>query len=225
MTSAMARKLRARGRDDRGSAVVIALVATMLLAALGQGLVLLGSTEHAIAANAHAGVETLYAADAAIACVMPELRQVPQWTNVLNGAVRSAFIDGTRTPTLPSGETVDLDALTIALQARSRASDPWGPNNPVWRLYAYGPLDRLAGSLDGIIVAMRSRTYVTIWVADDPAEVDGDATVDSNRVLTMLAEAFGPSRSARSISVTIGAPARAGVEQVRPRVLSWREVR
>jgi hypothetical protein len=208
----------AGSRDDRGSAVVIALVATVLLAALGQGLVLLTSTEQAIAGNAHAGVETLYAADAAIACVLPELRQAPHWSDVLNGATRSAFVDGTRTPTLPSGDTVDLDALTNALQARSQASDPWGSNNPVWRLYAYGPLDRLAGT-------MRSRAYVAVWVADDPAETDGDATADSNRVLMMLAEAFGPNRTARSISVTIGAPDREGAGQGRPRVLSWREVR
>lgn len=207
-----------RPGDERGSAVVIALVATVLLAALGQGLVLLTGTEQAIAANTHAGVETLYAADAAIALVVPELRRTPAWTDLLTGAARSAFVDGTRTPTLPSGSTIDLDAMTSAMQARSQASDPWGPNNPVWRLYAYGPLARLDP-------AMRSRAYVAVWVADDPADTDGDATVDSNRVLSVLAEAFGTNRSVRRISVTIGGAGRAGGEQARPRVLSWREVR
>jgi hypothetical protein len=204
--------------NDRGSAVIIALVATVLLAALGQGLVLLTNTDQAIAANAHAGVETLYAADAAVACVVSELRRTSRWSDLLGGSVRSSFIDGTRTPTLPSGGTVDLDALTSAMQAESRATDPWGPNNPVWRLVAYGPLDRLAATL-------RSRAYVAVWVADDPSETDGDATVDSNGVLTVRAQAFGPNRSARTISVTIGGTVGEGGEQARPRVLSWREVR
>jgi hypothetical protein len=206
------------GRNDRGSAVVIALVATVLLAALGQGLVLLTNTEQAIAVNAHDGVETLYAADAAVACVQAELRRMPRWSDLLSGAGRTSFVDGTRTPTLPSGGTLDLDALTSALQAESRASDPWGPNNPIWRLVAYGPLDRLAGRL-------QSRAYVAVWVADDPSETDGDPTVDSNGVLTVRVEAFGPNRSARTVSVTIGGTVGEDGEQARPRVLSWREVR
>jgi len=207
---------RQAGPRDDGSAIVIALLATMLIAALGQGLVLLADTEQAIAANAHAGTEALYAADAGIACVVSELRRTTAWTGVLAGSLSSAFVDGTRTPRGPSGEIIDLNALTSALQASAAATDPWGADNPSWRLYAYGPLASFTGS-------PRDRAYVAVWVADDPADGDGNPVVDSNRVLTLLATGFGPSRSVRRIQATVGAPA--GGVQSRPRVVSWREVR
>jgi hypothetical protein len=198
-------------------AVVTALFVGGLLAALGHGLVLLTNTEQAIAANQHAAVETLYAADAALATVLPELRRTADWTSVLTGAQTSGFVDGTRVPVLPSGATIDLDTLTSELQAGA-ASDPWGANNPVWRLYAYGALERLSPGF-------RSRSYIVVWVADDPAETDGNPAVDANRTLLVRAEAFGPNRSRRSIRATVGAREADRGEELRPRVWSWREER
>jgi hypothetical protein len=202
---------------DAGGALVVALLASMLLAALGHGLVLLTNTDQSIAANYHAGIETAYAADAAIATVLPDLRRTPDWSPVLSGAMRSGFADGTRTPVLASGETIDLNQMTAALQAQS-ASAPWGGNNPVWRLYAWGPVERLAAG-------SRSRAYIAVWVADDPAEIDGNAGADSNRTVLVLAEAFGPNRSRRSVAATVGAREGDRGEEFRPRLWSWREVR
>jgi hypothetical protein len=227
-----------RVKDDRGSAVLLALIAMVLLTALGEGLIVLSNTETTIAANFHASAGTLYAADAAAERAVGEIRHVPQWTDILSGAVRSTFVDATRTPRLTSGETINLDALTRDLQARSNAAASWGPNNPAWRLFAYGPLTRLAGG-------MESGAYVIVWVADDPAEVDGVAAADSNGVLMIRADALGPHRTRRAVSVTVARPAsgdegsgtshakvlegRDGAGRadgmLEPRVLSWREVR
>jgi hypothetical protein len=203
--------------NDRGSALVVALFASLLLAGVGHGLILLTNTEYAIAANQQAGVEALYAADAALARGVSDIRRAPDWTAVLSGTALSGFLDGTRVPRLPSGETMDLDARTAELQAQA-ATDPWGPNNPSWRLFAYGPLQGLGGGI-------RSRAYAAVWVADDPAEVDGNPSIDSNRVLLLRVEAFGPHRAVRRLTATVGVPSGDLSGDLRPRVLSWREVR
>ena len=208
---------RNRSQSDAGSDLIVALFASGLLAALGQGLVLLSNTEQSIAANHQAGVATLYAADAAVQTVLPELRRAADWSEVLSGVAPSTFVDGTRTPTLPSGATIDLNSLTAELQARE-ASDPWGANNPEWRLYAYGPLERLSASV-------RSPAYVAVWVADDPAESDGNPVLDTNRTILVRAEAFGANRSRRSIRATVGAREGDRGEEFRPRLWSWREER
>ncbi|MEO7189647.1 MAG: hypothetical protein ABI051_01175 [Vicinamibacterales bacterium] len=185
-------------RDDRGSALVIALLATVLLTSLGIGLVMLSNTEGAIAANYRAGGETLYAADAAVERVVQDLLMVPRWNDVLSGAVTSAFVDDTLTPTTPYGEVLNLTSLTADLQAQTDATDPWALNNPHWRLFAYGPLsEMLSGG------ALQSSTYVAVWVADDPSETDDNAAADVNGVITAMAQAFGPHGTRRAVEITL----------------------
>jgi hypothetical protein len=190
--------------DDRapaaetGTAIIIALVATVLLSALGMGLVLMSNTEGAIATNFRDGSETLYAADAAVERVVQDILLVPRWNDVLAGAAQSAFVDTTLTPTTPGGEPLDLTAMTAEVQAQSDATSPWGLNNPQWRLYAYGPLSDLSGT--GTI---RSTAYVVVWAADDPSETDNDPSADTNGVLTLLAQAVGRTGSMRFVEVTV----------------------
>ena len=92
-------KLQRRAADDRGSAIVIALVATVMLTSLGLGVLLLSNTEGSIASNYRAGNETLYAADAAVERVVQDLLLVPRWNDILTGSVQSSFVDSTTTPT------------------------------------------------------------------------------------------------------------------------------
>src|SRR5262245_3108188 len=124
--------------NETGSALVMALIATVLLTSLGVGLVMLSNTEGAIASNYRAGSETLYAADAAVERVVQDLLLVPRWNDVLSGVTKSSFVDDTLTPVAGSGEQLDLTSMTTDLQAQSDASAPWGSNNPSWRLFAYG---------------------------------------------------------------------------------------
>jgi hypothetical protein len=186
------------GGDDRGSAIVIALLTTVLLTALGLGLVMLSTTEGAIAANYRQGGEALYAADAGVERVMQDVLLVPRWNDVLNGSLLSAFVDDTRTPTLPFGGSLDLNAMTLELQTQANATNPWGANNPVWRLFAYGPLSDIGGA-----AVTKSSMYLAVWVSDDPAEIDGDPSADTNGVIAVLAEAIGPDGSIRTIEATV----------------------
>ncbi len=59
-------KMTTRIRREEGMAVVIALMAMMLMMALGMALVMTTMTETRISANYREGSEALYAADAAI---------------------------------------------------------------------------------------------------------------------------------------------------------------
>jgi hypothetical protein len=48
-----------------------------------------------------------------------------------------------------------------------------------------------------------SPMYVAVWVADDPAEDDGNPATDGNGTLTLHAEAYGPSGTRKVIEVTV----------------------
>ena len=222
-----AHTVTARLADEQGIALVISLMAMMLMMALGTALMMTTMTETKIAGNYRGGYETLYAADGAVERVMQDILTVPNWDDILSGAVTSAFIDGapSGTRTLPNGMTIDLaqatnmarcGKLTCSAADLTAITDarPWGANNPVWQLYAYGPLEDMIPT--GTI---RSRQYVLVWIADDIAENDNDplkdgqppagcaspcATSNLGRgVIAMMAQAFGPDGTSRTIEVTL----------------------
>lgn len=178
--------------------MLVALIATILLTALGLGLIVMTNTEGAIASNYRAGSQTLYAADAAVERVMSDLLLTPNWNEVLSGVAKSGFIDNTLTPVTPTGAQVNLTTLTAEVQAASDVGAPWGANNPQWRLFAYGRLSDMAGAN-----LLRSDEYVVVWVADDPSEVDNDPTGDTNGVITLLAQAIGQNGTYRTVEVTV----------------------
>ena len=115
------------------------------------------TTESKIVNNYRNNSESLYAADAAIERALDDLLTVPDWNNILQGNVRSAFVDGSPsgTRTLPDGTSIDLTQATnvvncghvatcaIAEMNTSTEDRPWGANNPRWKLYAYGPLSQM----------------------------------------------------------------------------------
>lgn len=220
----MPQPLARRLRNDDGVALIISLMAMMLLMALGVALVMTTTTETRIAGNYSGGVEALYAADAAVERVMDDILTVPDWNDILNGTRQSAFVDGPASGTriLPNGTTLDLTAATNMLDCGklTTCSDadlnalsderPWGTNNPRWRLYAYGRVDDMLPT-----ESINSLDYVVVWIADDPADTDGDATKDGitpdlngnanpgKGVLAMHAEAYGPMGVKRVIEVTV----------------------
>lgn len=214
---------------ETGSALVAALVSSLLLTALGMCLVLASSVETTIAANARNAAEALYAADALVERAIADLAATPKWDLVLApgsvtecAAVLSGFDTGGCSTaaqlvvTVPnSGQTVDLKGITDTLQAQIDSQNAWGANSPVWRLYAFGRLDDL---LPGRVVD--SRIYVALWVADDVAETDGNPAEDANGILILHSEAFGPSGTRRRVEVVISRPPSSAV-----RVLSWHELR
>ena len=220
----MPQPLSVRVREEKGVALVIAMFAVMLMMALGLSLMMTTMTETKIAANYSDGTEALYAADAAVERVMQDLLTVPDWNNVLSGAVTSSFIDGAPGErTIGDGSKLNLNEATNMVRCGKIAScsdaemnastdeRPWGPNNPRWQLYAYGSMEEMLPT-----ESINSRMYMVVWVADDPSENDnlplqdgqppvagtGDSNVGKG-VLAMLAYAYGPSGVQRVIEVTV----------------------
>jgi hypothetical protein len=204
--------------DERGAALVIALMAIVLMVAMGSALILLTATETRIVGHQRSGAEALHAADSAIALVLGDLER-SDWNAVLAGGVTSTFVDGGPTGVRNTVVgTLDLDLLTRTARMASRR---WGANAALWQPYAYGPMRDLAGT--------DSDVYAVVWVGDDPAECDGRPDVDGGAcdarpnpgtgVVALLAHAYGLQGAERAVEVTV---ARDGP---RLRLLSWREIR
>jgi Tfp pilus assembly protein PilX len=207
-------------RDEHGIAMIIAMMAMLLMTALGIALVLTTSSETMIAGNFSNSSEALYAADAGVERSMEDILTVPDWNKLLDGTTQSAFVDGAPSGarTLPDGSTIDLtQAISMAnCQKVTTCSTadmnavtyerPWGVNNPRWQLYAYAKLSDLLPATDTI----NSPYYVMVMVADDPSENDGDPTKDGavatnpgSGVIAMRAEAFGPRGAHKVIELTL----------------------
>ena len=193
-------RTRARLANQDGTALIIALMATVLLTALGAATLMVSRTETLIASNYRNSQEALYAADAAIERVVQDLLMVPRWNDILAGTTVSGFIDGSATAakTLPVGGTITLASATAELQAETNTANLWGLNNPRWRLYAWGPLNEITSE-----VRIDSPMYVAVWVGDDPDEQDGNPLTDGNGVVTLHALAIGPSGTRKVIEVTV----------------------
>jgi hypothetical protein len=201
-------RLHARLANEQGTALIIALMAMMLLTALGAAVVMVSNTETRIAMNYRNSTEALYAADAAVERVVEDLLLIPRWNDILAGTAQSAFVDGAMTSakTLPGGGHVTLccgqNTATGELQAATDTENLWGANNPQWKLFAWGPLtDILPNS------QIDSPMYLAVWVADDPADgmggvQDGNPLADVNGTLTLHAEAIGPSGTRKIVEVT-----------------------
>jgi hypothetical protein len=208
----------ARIANEQGAALIIALLAMMLLTALGAAVVMVSNTETHIAANYRNSQEALYAADAAVERIVQDLLLIPRWNDILNGTAQSSFVDGASSlvKTLPGGGTIKLDSATAQLQNETDKLNLWGANNPKWQLFAWGPLrDMLPND------QIDSPMYVAVWVADDPADgadgvngaVDGNPLLDTNGTLTLHAEAIGPSGTRKVVEVTVARTSSTEIER------------
>jgi hypothetical protein len=228
MTSHNRRPAVARLQREDGVALLIALVAMLLLTALGIAVTMTTLTETKISSNYRGGSESLYAADAAVERVMQDILTAPDWDQILNGTVTSSFVDGPPfgVKEIPGGRLDLNEATNIVRCGKTVCSDadmtaytldrPWGANNPRWTPYAWGPLSEMLPT--GTINAA---TYVVVWIADDPAENDNDPLRDGGMrpncqlpqcdpsvnpgrgVISMLAHAYGPGGVQRAIEVTL----------------------
>jgi hypothetical protein len=109
---------------------------------------------------------------------------------------------------MSGGGTLNLSSLNNALNAETAAANLWGANNPVWRPYACGHLTGLVPTQ-----TVDSSLYVGVWVADDPSEQDGNPYADSNGVVTLHAEAFGPMGSHKVVEVTVARTSSTEIER------------
>jgi Tfp pilus assembly protein PilX len=220
----------ARGGSERGVALVIALLAMMLMTALGMALMLTSQTESLIGGNFRDSTEANYVADAGIERVMQDVLSIPDWNTILttpdgiHAGATSGFVDGgdIKSLQMPDGRTINLASATNMINCNkvTTCSDAdmnalegdrlWGLNNPRYRLFAYGPVNDLNPT-----PTLNSPFYLVVWIADDSAETDSNPNQDGGGpvspytanpgagVLTIRAEAFGPGGTHRVIETTI----------------------
>jgi Tfp pilus assembly protein PilX len=185
------RPLAARLHDEQGIALIISLMVTMLMMALGIALVTTTMTEGKISANYRDGTEALYAADAGVERVLQDILTVADWNAMLDPAnqlAKSAFIDGDEEwRELPDGTRLNLRQATNVLNCGEvdncdaakmnevNADRPWGENNPRWKLYAHGPMVEMLPTVE-----INSPFYVVVWVADDASESDNNPWMDGD---------------------------------------------
>lgn len=228
-------------RAQRGIALILVTLVISFMSAIGLGLALIVFMDGLASGNLRESVAILYAADAALELAVRELSPIEDWNTVLAGEVRSALVDGP-----PSGvrvitrtELIDLTAIgneltcgrpspcTAAQTEASTRDRPWGANNARWQLFAYGPVRNFVQLVRPV------SGYLTVWVADDGGEEDGDPLQDGadamagHGVIRIRVEAYGIQGLRRAIEAELarlcldsGQPCAPGI-----RVQSWKEVR
>ncbi len=229
--------------SERGVALILAVLVTSFLSAIGLGLALVVMMDRLATGNRRGSAAMFYAADAAIELVARELARIDDWNLALTGAVRSTFVDGDAAGVRPSpgGGVIDLAAVTNGLNCgkatactagqmdQSTRERPWGANNARWRLFAHGPFAGLGP------VARPAPCYVAVWIADDGREEDGDPLADAagdgapgHGVVRIRAEVFGQAGSRRVVEAELARRCRPGGEaacRMGIRVQSWQEMR
>jgi hypothetical protein len=221
-----ARRPVSRPRGERGSALLIVLTVTFLFSALAIGTTTVVLVEGTVAGRFKDGVEALYVADAGLALVVSELRERPDWTPVLQGAVRSGLTRGAFLGSAAvGGGTVALccgrDSVAGRLARESGVDPVPARRGLVWQPYLWSAWDALVPQ------PQPAQLFLIVLVQDDEDDGDLDATTDLNGVVTVRSEAVRPDGLRR---VAEGLVAREPADPVlgipaRVRILRWREVR
>jgi hypothetical protein len=228
---------------ERGVALIMVVLVTTFLSALGIGLMLAIFMDRLASGNLSGSVAMLFAADAGIELAARDLALAEDWNAVLSGSDRSTFTDGSPggARAIPGGGAIDLTAATNQLNcgkattctpaqmnANSRER-PWGTNNPRWQLFAFGPMEHFSQLM------RPADCYLIVWIADDGREGDGNPLVDAgvadqpgHGIVRIRAEAYGVAGSRRAIEAELarvcpdgpGEPCLPGI-----RVQSWQELR
>jgi hypothetical protein len=212
-------------RSNRGAALLVALLVTSVVLAVVSALVFVAVAESRVGRNHQSAAIGAYSAAAGVERAIGELRQLASWQLVPQSeSTVPDFNDGAVRPLLADRTTLDLPRATTDRQASSNAFYPSGPNRPVWRLYAHASLARITS-----FTLAAANPYIIVWVADDPAETDGDPSRDSNGVILLHAEAVGVRGAWRGVDATLaqsivrdgsGVPIGSAIT-----VVAWRETR
>ena len=191
--------------NERGVAVVIALIMAVLLGAVAAALVVLTTTETLISASFRHAREASHGAEAALERGLHDLAAMPDWSPALSAPpanLTSSFDDGETMPRAPDGRTLDLAQLTAERQRESDDRDGpavFGADSPHWRLFAHAPVRELLAA-PGLDLPL----YLVVWVADDESDGDGNPAVDTNGRIVIWAVAFGAGGARRSVEARIG---------------------
>jgi hypothetical protein len=224
---------------DRGFALVGVLLWLTLLGSLALGVALATSAEAPATGAWHERLRLHRAAESAVTLAVASLTAVPDWTLVPTTGVGSPFTDGAPGVRRLGGTTIDLAAETSlrtcgrvgvcddASITAAAPGRPFGLRNPRWRLVVHQPLARL----DAVAGAV-CPCYLVAWVADDPADDDGDPLrdapvgVEGHGVLLVRGMAFGEAGGVAEVEALVAQPCRrSGASCPGIRVQSWSTVR
>lgn len=186
--------------------VMLVLVLTLCVVSLGGGLVSVSHTERQIAHTHLRAIQVAYAADAAAHLAVSAVARNSASSSWPASGTVPALGGGSTVITIAAGETVDLGLRTTELNQEAAGQWPLGADTPRWRLAGWGRLPEWP-----------SAVRVAVWVADDVTETDGSWSEDSNGLLMIRVESFGPSGAGRAVVAHIRR------EPDSARIVSWRE--
>jgi hypothetical protein len=224
---------------EAGFGLVSVLIWLSLLATLSLGVALATSAEAPAAGALHEKMKMTRAAESSVALAVAALAQHADWTGAPGGAVSSAFTDGAPGSRTVAGAVVDLVAETNmrtcgrpttcddAATEASSSVRPWGARNPRWHLFVHQPLAALDATAGAVCPC-----YLVAWVADDPADADGDPRHDAppgvhgHGVVLVRGAAFGGLGALAEVEAIVAQPCRrSGAPCGGIRVQSWGAVR
>jgi hypothetical protein len=226
-------------RTHGGFGLVSVLIWLSLLLTLALGVALATSAEAPAAGAMHEKLKMARAAESAVALAVASLAQHADWTTAPSGGLGAAFIDGAPGPRVVGGAAFDLVAETQRrtcgratacddlATAAFAAARPWGPRNPRWQLLVHQPLAALDAAAGTVCPC-----YLVAWVADDPADADGDTRRDAppgvagHGVLLVRGAAFGAAGALAEVEALVAQPCRRSASPCGGiRVQSWGAVR
>jgi len=224
--------------SSRGIALITVLLVASLVFVVGVGLSLVLTIGHLVARN-HRDAAILQAAGHAGIELAARSLADTDWQDVLQGTVVAEGADGAPAGVRMVGATpIDLAEETHRLNCGRTTScspaeraavtldRPFGPNNPFWQLYLFGPLSSFAA------FRFPASTYLLVWVADDGRETDGRPDLDGGddagrHVLRARAVAVGRDGARSSVDAELVRVCLEGRPTCEPgiRVQSQRETR
>ena len=225
--------------DTRGFGLLTVLLWLSLLMTTALGVALATSAEPPATSALHDRLRLARAAESAVSLAIAALAAQPDWSLVPGAGVASPFTDGVPGPRVVAGMPLDLvEATRQRTCGRTAPCDdaatsmvapgrPWGVRNPRWRLVVHLPL----ADIDAV-AARACPCYLIAWVADDPADHDGDPARDAppgvpgHGVLLVRGAAVGGAGTLAEAEALVAQPCRrSNLPCGGSRVQSWGPVR
>ncbi|MGD9905831.1 MAG: hypothetical protein AB7U83_20350 [Vicinamibacterales bacterium] len=220
----------------RGFVLIAVLMWLSLLGTLALGVALVTLVEPASSAAAVERVALRRAAESAATLAIADLAARLDWTALPAGGPPSTFTDGSAGVRRLGAVVLDLSAETTrrtcgrldacdeATTALVSDARPWGGANPRWRLFVHLPLAELDAT-----AGEACPCYLVAWLADDPADADGNPFQDAapglpgHGVMLVRGAAFGAGGAVAEVEALVAQPCRlSGAVCPGIRVQSWR---
>ena len=222
-------------QSSRGMAVLTVLLWLSLLATAALGVALATAAEAPATGAQHDHLRLVHAAESAVSLAVSALAAERDWALVLAAGAPTPYVDGAPGPRGIGGTTIDLVAETSwrTCGRRTPCDDPstdattidrpWGVRNPRWRLAIHTPLASVEPE-----AATVCPCYLVAWIADDPADADGDPRADAplgvagHGVLLVRGLAVAARGTMAEVEAVVAQPCRrSGAPCGGSRVQSW----